>query len=51
MSEALLNTQQAVGLSREQLAQLSRNAFRSAWIEEGEREAYVAAVDAYVGEG
>ena len=49
MSEVLLNTQQAVGLTREQVAQLARNAFRSAWIGEGEREAFVEAVDGYVG--
>ena len=49
LSEVLLNTQQAVGLSREQVAKLARNAFRSAWIGEGEREAYVGAVDGYVG--
>ena len=40
LSEVLLNTQQAVGLSREQVAELARNAFRSAWIGEGEREGY-----------
>ena len=50
MSEVLLNTQQAVGLTREQLAQLARNAFRSAWIGEDEREGYLAAVDGYVGQ-
>ena len=49
LSEVLLNTRQAVGLSREQVAELARNAFRSAWIWDGEREAYVAAVDGYVG--
>ena len=47
MNEVLLNTQQAVGLTREQVAELARNAFRSAWIEEGEREVFVAAVDEY----
>ena len=49
LSEVMLNTQHAVGLSREQVAELARNAFRSAWIEEEEREAYVGAVDGYVG--
>ena len=50
MSEVLANTQQAVGLTREQVAQLARNAFRSAWIGEGEgRETFVKAVDGYVG--
>ena len=33
----------------EQMAELARNAFRSAWIGEGDREVYVAAVDGYVG--
>ena len=47
LSEVLSNTQQAVGLSREQVAQLARNAFRSAWLTDAEREAYVAAVDGY----
>ena len=49
MSEVLANTQQAVGLTREQVAQLARNAFRSAWIGEEERDGYLAAVDGYVG--
>ena len=48
MNEVLLNTQQAVGLTREQVVQLARNAFRSAWIEENERDGYLAAVDAYM---
>ena len=48
MNEALLNTQQAVGLTKEQMIQLARNAFRSAWIGERERDGYVAAVDGYV---
>ena len=47
MNEVLLNTQQAAGLSREQVAQLARNAFRSAWIGEDERDGYLAAVDGY----
>ena len=49
LNEVLLNTQQAVGLSREQLAQLARNAFRSAWITREERSEFMAALDAYVG--
>ena len=48
MNEVLLNTQQAVGLTREQVAELARNAFRSAWIGEGERDGYLAVVDGYV---
>ena len=49
MNEVLLNTQQAEGLTREQVAGLARNAFRSAWIGEGERNGYLAAVDGYIG--
>lgn len=48
LSEVLLNTQQAVGLTREHVVQLARNAFRSAWIAEDERARYLAAVDGYV---
>lgn len=51
MNEALVNTQRAVGLTREQVAQLARNAFRSAWIGDEERKAYLAAVDGYVAAG
>ncbi|MYC07422.1 MAG: adenosine deaminase [Chloroflexi bacterium] len=49
MSEVLANTQQAVGLTRGQVAQLARNAFRSAWVGEDERDGYLAAVDGYAG--
>ena len=49
MSEVLANTQQAVGLTREQMAQLARNAFGSAWIGEEERDGCLAAVEGYVG--
>ncbi len=49
MSEVLANTQQAVGLTREQVAQLARNAFGSAWIGNEDREGYLAAVDGYAG--
>lgn len=48
MSEVLVNTQRAVGLTREQVVELTRNAFESAWIGEGERDGYLAAVDGYV---
>jgi adenosine deaminase len=52
MSEVMLNTQQAVGLTRGQIAELARNAFRSAWIGKEERDRYLAAVDEYArGEG
>ena len=50
MNEVLLNTQQAVGLTREQVAQLARNAFGSAWIIEEELERYLTALDGYVGQ-
>ena len=50
LSEVLLNTQQAVGLSREQMAQLARNAFLSAWIPIQEKIDFLVAVDAYVGD-
>ena len=49
LNEVLTNTQEAVCLSREQIAQLARNAFRSAWLADAEREAYVAAVEGYAG--
>ena len=49
ISDVLLNTQQAADLTRQQVAQLARNAFGSAWIGEEEREGYLAAVDGYLG--
>ena len=48
MNEVLLNTQQAAGLSREQVVQLSRNAFNSAWTGVEDKAGYLAALDAYV---
>lgn len=50
MSEVLLNTQQAVGLTRDQVVQLARNAFGSAWIGEDERDGYLAAVEGHLSE-
>lgn len=47
MGEVLLNTQRAAALTREQVAQLARNAFSSAWIGDDEREAYLSVVDGY----
>ena len=47
MNEVLANTQQAVELSREQVAQLARNAFQSAWISDDDRDGYLATVDGY----
>ncbi len=49
MTEVLTNTHQATGLSSEQVAQLARNAFRSAWIGDDELNGYLAALDRYVG--
>ena len=47
MNEVLLNAQREAGLTRDQVAQLARNAFQSAWIEDDERDGYLAAVDDY----
>ena len=48
MSEVLLNTQRAAGLTQEQVVQLTRNAFNSAWIGVQDKVGYMAALDAYV---
>ena len=50
LNEVMLNTQQAVGLTREQVVQLARNAFGSAWIGEDERDGYLAGLDGYAAE-
>ena len=47
MNETLINVHRAVNLSAEQLAQLARNAFMSAWIAREDRDAFIAALDAY----
>ena len=47
LNEVMLNTQQAVSLTREQVIQLARNAFASAWVGEDERNGYLAALDDY----
>ena len=50
LNELIVNTQRAGGLTREQVARLAGNAFRSAWIAAREREGYLAKLDAYVAE-
>ncbi len=47
MNEVMLNTQQAVGLSKDEIVRLVRNAFEGAWIDKNEKQAYVAEVDAF----
>ena len=50
LNEVMVNTQRAGGLTREQFARLAGNAFWSAWIAAGEREGYLAKLDAYMAE-
>ena len=50
LNEVMVNTQRAGGLTREQIARLAGNAFRSAWIAARELEEYLAKLDAYVTE-
>lgn len=47
MNETLINAHRAVGLSDEQIAQLARNAFASAWIAREDMDAFIAALGAY----
>ena len=47
MNETLINVQRAVDLSADQIAQLARNAFASAWIAQEDRDAFIAALEAY----
>ena len=49
LSEVLANTQQAAGLTREDVVQLARNAFGGAWVGEWERAVFVEGVEGYVG--
>ena len=46
--ENLLAVQDAVGLTRDEVAQLERNAFTIAWLDDADREAYLGDVDAHV---
>lgn len=48
MNEVLINTQKALNLTQEQVLQLTRNAFRSAWITQDEIDDYLAALQAYI---
>jgi len=41
--------QEALGLSREELLQLERNAFEIAWLPRHTKDAYLAELDAYAG--
>jgi len=49
MSENVAAVQDAVGLTRDEVAQLARNAFTIAWLEHDERARYLDALDAYLG--
>jgi adenine deaminase len=47
MNENLLAVQEAVSLTRDECLQLVRNAFTVAWLAEGDKDGYLAALDAY----
>ena len=47
MNENLLAVQGAVGLTRDELAQLARNAFSVAWLPQDEKDGYLAALEVY----
>ena len=47
VTENLLATQEAVGLSRDEVVQLERNAFLAAWLTDGERRGYLDVLEAY----
>ena len=47
MSENFVAVQEAVRLSKDEVVQLSRNAFNVTWLPQEERDAYVDALDAY----
>ena len=47
VAENLSAVQGAVGLTREELVELERNAFAVAWLDDDERAPYLAALDAY----
>lgn len=49
MSENLIAVQQDADLSKDQIVQLSRNAFDNAWLPRADRDAYLAKLDAYAG--
>jgi len=43
-------TQEAVGLSNDELVQLERNAFTIAWLDDADRDAYLAELESYANE-
>jgi adenine deaminase len=47
MNENFVAVQGAVQLSKDEIAQLSRNAFTVTWLPQEDRQAYVDALDAY----
>jgi adenine deaminase len=47
VTENILATQEAVGLSRDEVVQLERNAFVSAWLTDEERSGYLDALEGY----
>ena len=47
MTENFLAVQKAINLSKEELVQLSRNAFDVTWLSQDDRKAYVDALDEY----
>jgi adenosine deaminase len=51
VNDNLAAAQGAVGLTREELFALARNSFEVAWLDEGERAGYLAALAAYAGRG
>jgi len=48
--ENLVATQEAVGLSNDELVQLERNAFTIAWLDDADRDAYLAELESYASE-
>jgi adenosine deaminase len=48
MNENLTTVQEAVGLTRDEIAQLARNAFTIAWLDEPARGRYLDALETYV---
>jgi adenosine deaminase len=48
MNENLTSVQEAVGLTRDEIAQLARNAFTIAWLDERARGRYLDALETYV---
>jgi adenosine deaminase len=48
VNQNLTAAAQAVGLTAAELAQLARNSFQIAWIDEADRDRYLADLDAYL---